>query len=235
MRGGMGWGVACQAPSIVERLRGLALRLRCSTAVHGNARKQHCIAAHDSASRTPCVVLTCRLPYARAVPTTQAVRHALQERGPGLVGRVAGGPQPRIARHAAGLRGQPAVSGRQGGERGGVRRDVGRELLGPGVCAGRGRAARLMWVGRSKIPRRGGKAACISGSSAARTSRACHTLWLPYTHTRARRCATNPQLGDRFQLERLGYFAVDPDSKPGALVMNRTVTLKESKPVGLRA
>ena len=32
----------------------------------------------------------------------------------------------------------------------------------------------------------------------------------------------------RFQLERLGYFAVDPDSRPGALVLNRTVTLKES-------
>lgn len=32
----------------------------------------------------------------------------------------------------------------------------------------------------------------------------------------------------RFQLERLGYFAVDPDSRPGALVLNRTVTLKEA-------
>ena len=32
----------------------------------------------------------------------------------------------------------------------------------------------------------------------------------------------------RFQLERLGYFAVDPDSRPGTLVLNRTVTLKES-------
>jgi glutaminyl-tRNA synthetase len=36
------------------------------------------------------------------------------------------------------------------------------------------------------------------------------------------------QVGDRFQFERLGYFAVDPDSKPGALVFNRTVTLKDS-------
>lgn len=34
----------------------------------------------------------------------------------------------------------------------------------------------------------------------------------------------------RFQLERLGYFCVDPDSKPGALVLNRTCTLKESFP-----
>mmetsp|Transcript_9586 Transcript_9586/g.20421 ORF Transcript_9586/g.20421 Transcript_9586/m.20421 type:complete len:801 (+) Transcript_9586:112-2514(+) len=36
--------------------------------------------------------------------------------------------------------------------------------------------------------------------------------------------------GDRFQFERLGYFAVDPDSKAGSLVVNRTVTLKESFP-----
>ena len=34
----------------------------------------------------------------------------------------------------------------------------------------------------------------------------------------------------RFQLERLGYFCVDPDSRPGALVLNRTCTLKESFP-----
>lgn len=31
-----------------------------------------------------------------------------------------------------------------------------------------------------------------------------------------------------YQFERLGYFRVDPDSKPGALVFNRTVTLKDS-------
>jgi glutaminyl-tRNA synthetase len=32
-----------------------------------------------------------------------------------------------------------------------------------------------------------------------------------------------------FQFERMGYFCVDADSKPGSLVFNRTVTLKESK------
>jgi glutaminyl-tRNA synthetase len=31
----------------------------------------------------------------------------------------------------------------------------------------------------------------------------------------------------RFQLERLGYFCVDPDSKPGSLVLNRTCTLRD--------
>jgi glutaminyl-tRNA synthetase len=32
----------------------------------------------------------------------------------------------------------------------------------------------------------------------------------------------------RVQFERLGYFCVDPDSKPGALVFNRTVSLRDS-------
>ena len=34
--------------------------------------------------------------------------------------------------------------------------------------------------------------------------------------------------GEKFQFERTGYFAVDPDSRPGALVFNRTVTLRDS-------
>jgi glutaminyl-tRNA synthetase len=34
--------------------------------------------------------------------------------------------------------------------------------------------------------------------------------------------------GDRFQFERVGYFCVDLDSKPGALVFNRTVTLRDT-------
>jgi len=34
--------------------------------------------------------------------------------------------------------------------------------------------------------------------------------------------------GARFQFERLGYFVVDPDSTPGAMVFNRTVTLKDT-------
>jgi glutaminyl-tRNA synthetase len=34
--------------------------------------------------------------------------------------------------------------------------------------------------------------------------------------------------GDRFQLERVGFFYVDDDSRDGALVLNRTVALKDS-------
>ncbi len=35
-------------------------------------------------------------------------------------------------------------------------------------------------------------------------------------------------VGSRVQFERLGYFCVDPDSRPGKPVFNRTVTLKDS-------
>ena len=38
----------------------------------------------------------------------------------------------------------------------------------------------------------------------------------------------NTTPGDRFQFERMGYFCTDLDSKPGALVFNRTVTLRDS-------
>jgi glutaminyl-tRNA synthetase len=34
--------------------------------------------------------------------------------------------------------------------------------------------------------------------------------------------------GDRFQFERLGFFCVDPDSAPGKLVFNRSVSLKDA-------
>jgi glutaminyl-tRNA synthetase len=46
-------------------------------------------------------------------------------------------------------------------------------------------------------------------------------------------CKVEPSLanalpGTRFQFERQGYFCVDPDTAPGALVFNRTVTLKDT-------
>jgi glutaminyl-tRNA synthetase len=34
--------------------------------------------------------------------------------------------------------------------------------------------------------------------------------------------------GERFQFERMGYFCVDPESRPGEPVFNRTVTLKDT-------
>ena len=46
-------------------------------------------------------------------------------------------------------------------------------------------------------------------------------------------CKVEPSLGsasalDKFQFQRLGYFCVDYDSKPGSLVFNRTVGLKDT-------
>jgi len=32
----------------------------------------------------------------------------------------------------------------------------------------------------------------------------------------------------RVQFERVGYFAVDPDTRPGHLVFNRTIGLRDS-------
>ena len=55
----------------------------------------------------------------------------------------------------------------------------------------------------------------------------------PESFTVVNTCKLEPTLakartGDRFQFERLGYFAVDTDSVPGSLVFNRTVTLRDT-------
>jgi glutaminyl-tRNA synthetase len=39
---------------------------------------------------------------------------------------------------------------------------------------------------------------------------------------------TGASPGSHYQFERLGYFCVDPDSAEGALVFNRTVTLRDT-------
>jgi glutaminyl-tRNA synthetase len=39
---------------------------------------------------------------------------------------------------------------------------------------------------------------------------------------------TGAEVGSRYQFERLGYFCVDEDSKPGQLVFNRTVQLRDA-------
>jgi glutaminyl-tRNA synthetase len=48
------------------------------------------------------------------------------------------------------------------------------------------------------------------------------------TEARLEPSLAQAQPGDRFQFERLGYFCVDPDTRPGAPVFNRTVGLKDS-------
>jgi glutaminyl-tRNA synthetase len=55
----------------------------------------------------------------------------------------------------------------------------------------------------------------------------------PESETVLRGCVVEPSLaelpvGETVQLERLGYFCPDPDSAPGALVFNRTLTLRDT-------
>jgi len=55
----------------------------------------------------------------------------------------------------------------------------------------------------------------------------------PDSETVLRGCFVEPCLaelpvGETVQFERLGYFCPDPDSAPGALVINRTLTLKDT-------
>ena len=55
----------------------------------------------------------------------------------------------------------------------------------------------------------------------------------PHSLETLRGCKLEPSLaeapiGAHFQFERLGYFCLDPDTRGGALVFNRTVTLKDS-------
>ncbi len=55
----------------------------------------------------------------------------------------------------------------------------------------------------------------------------------PDSETVLRGCPVEPTLaglpaGETVQFERLGYFCPDPDSAPGALVFNRTLTLRDT-------
>jgi glutaminyl-tRNA synthetase len=48
------------------------------------------------------------------------------------------------------------------------------------------------------------------------------------SHAKVEPSLKNSKAGERYQFERLGYFCVDPDTKPGAPVFNRTVALKDT-------
>ena len=41
--------------------------------------------------------------------------------------------------------------------------------------------------------------------------------------------AKDPQVGKKFQFQRIGYFCIDKDTTPEKIVFNRTVSLKASK------
>jgi glutaminyl-tRNA synthetase len=48
------------------------------------------------------------------------------------------------------------------------------------------------------------------------------------THAKLEPGLKEVKAGEKFQFERLGYFAADPDSKPGRPVFNRAVSLKDT-------
>lgn len=48
------------------------------------------------------------------------------------------------------------------------------------------------------------------------------------THCYIEPALANTKVGTTFQFLRKGYFCLDPDSKPGSLVFNRTISLKDS-------
>ena len=49
------------------------------------------------------------------------------------------------------------------------------------------------------------------------------------TGARVERTLATAAIGTRWQFERVGYFVVDQDTKPGSLVFNRIITLRDSK------
>ena len=48
------------------------------------------------------------------------------------------------------------------------------------------------------------------------------------SHAKAEPSLRTGRPGDKFQFERLGYFCVDIESQPGALIFNRTVSLRDT-------
>ena len=89
---------------------------------------------------------------------------------------------------------------------------------------------------RTRSARRCGSTIGCSPSRTPRTRRKGRPSWTPSTRARWR-CSPTPASSRAsrqrcrargFQFERLGYFCVDPDSKPGAPVFNRTVSLRDA-------
>ena len=52
---------------------------------------------------------------------------------------------------------------------------------------------------------------------------------LEIVHARVEASLASAEVGSRWQLERVGYFIVDPDTRPRSLVLNRIITLREDR------
>ena len=53
-------------------------------------------------------------------------------------------------------------------------------------------------------------------------------MTLAYSGSSGIASVASPEPFTRLQFERLGYFCVDSDSRPGVPVFNRTVTLRDT-------
>ena len=99
-----------------------------------------------------------------------------------------------------------------------------------GAPDGRRPKATLHWV--SAAHRRSGRGARLRPPlHASRPRRERRSARRPQSELRDRgdrRSWSRAEPGEAVQFERLGYFAADPDSRPGQLVFNRTLTLKDT-------
>jgi glutaminyl-tRNA synthetase len=50
---------------------------------------------------------------------------------------------------------------------------------------------------------------------------------LEVTNAKCEPALANARPEERYQFERLGYFTLDPDSRPNKLVFDRTITLRD--------
>ena len=108
----------------------------------------------------------------------------------------------------------------RGGDAPDGRKVEGDAALGLGRARARRRGAALRPAVHEREPRR--RAATSSRDLNPRLARGADGL------PSSSRASPSAAAARRYQFERLGYFCVDPDSTPGRLVFNRTVTLKDT-------
>ena len=68
----------------------------------------------------------------------------------------------------------------------------------------------------------------VDDPAATRTARQELGATFPRESAKVEPALAGATAAERYQFERQGYFSVDRDSRPGAPVFNRTVTLKDT-------
>ena len=110
----------------------------------------------------------------------------------------------------------------RGGDAPDGRKVQGDDPLGVGGARGRRRGAPLRPPVRGRGSRRRARGQDVSRRPEPELARGAGRT------RRSSRQLAGAAAGTRVQFERLGYFCVDSDSQPGALVFNRTVTLRDT-------